>query len=334
MSSRLCKLLPAAFLCMPLVSYAQAPLGQLYSTVAKVRGSVNLANGGTTVLSGSSIEAGQEPASLVLGRGGSVTVCQGTTVSINSSANGHDLMFSFGSGAIESRYAIGTSADVILTPDFRFAMTGPGEFDLNIEISPQGDTCVRSLGASTGGVIVTENIGDGTYQIKPSDFVLFRKGRVADVAINPHGIWCGCPAPKETRRDVQVAEAPKPVAVPVRETPASPPVSKASSRPTATPAPVQAPAQAQVPINPILPSAVPESLKQPLAERIVEENKHMVADAPFVFSYDGSAPAYTNQVMRLRFELSDKFILSPAVQLPAPKPSKKGFWQKVAGLFR
>jgi len=323
MSSSFCKILPAALLCLPLVSYAQAPVGQLYSTTAKVRGSVTLANSGTTVLSGSSIDAGQEPANLVLNRGGSLTICQRTSVSVSSSANGRDLMFSFGSGTLQSRYLIGSSADVFITPDFRFVLTGPGEFDLNIGISPQGDTCVRSENASTGGVIVSEQMGDGSYQVKPSDFVVFHKGHVADVSLNPKGIACGCPPPPETRRESYVAEAPKP-APPPAASPAIPAVKTASVNSNPPPAPV----------NPLLPSAIPDSLKQPLAERIVAEGKHMVADAPFVFSYDGSAPAYTNQVMRLRFEFNDRSILSPAVQPPAPKPLKKGFWQKVGAWFR
>jgi hypothetical protein len=74
---------------------------------------------------------------------------------------------------------------------------------------------VRSRKESTGGVIVHEQMGDGSYQIKPSDFVLFRKGRVADVEVNP-AMNCGCPAVKEPARQTVLAEAapvtpPKPV---------------------------------------------------------------------------------------------------------------------------
>src|SRR3954469_19624382 len=116
----------------PAVLHAQAPVGELFSTIARVRGSVTLAGGGTTVLSGSSIEAGVQPARLELHRGGNLMVCQGTTVSVSASASGRDLMFSFGSGYLESHYTIGASSDSIVTPDFRFVITGPGEFDLDV----------------------------------------------------------------------------------------------------------------------------------------------------------------------------------------------------------
>jgi hypothetical protein len=189
-------LLTAAVACAPVLAHAQLPIGELYSTLARVRGSVSLDGGGTTILSGSSIEAGEQPARLVLNRGGELNICQQTNVSVSASANGRDLMFSFGSGTLESRYKINASSDVIVTPDLRFVITGPGEFDLDIGILPSGDTCVHSYGESTGGVIVNEQMGDSTYQIKPSDFVVFRKGHIADVDANPIATVCGCPHPK------------------------------------------------------------------------------------------------------------------------------------------
>src|SRR5450755_2063863 len=73
---------------------AQQTLGELYATDASVKGSVVLAGSGTSVLSGSSIQAGAQAATLKLERGGSLLVCQGTKLSINSSQNGHELMFS------------------------------------------------------------------------------------------------------------------------------------------------------------------------------------------------------------------------------------------------
>lgn len=205
----------ASLLCLPLSLCAQAPVGQLYSTVARVRGQVAMASGGTTVLSGSSIESGEQPASLVLNRGGNLNICQHTSVAVSASANGRDLMFSFGSGNIESRYSVAAASDVIITPDFRFVITGPGEFDLDVGITPNGDTCVHSLRASTGGVIVNEQMGDGTYQVKPSDFVVFRKGRIANVEVNPRDFACGCPAPKPSRQETYVAKV-EPTPAPVQ----------------------------------------------------------------------------------------------------------------------
>ncbi len=215
MPSRLPQLaLTALIVTAPLALPAQAPVGELFSTVARVRGAVTLAGGGTTVLSGSSIEAGEQPAQLQLNRGGTLVVCQGTTVTVSASQSRGDLMFSFGSGTIESAYKIGSSSDVIITPDFRFVITGPGDFDFDVGILPHGDTCVRSRGQSTGGIIVNEQFGDGSYQVKPSESVVFRKGRVANVEVNPAGVTCGCPPVAVPARETQVAKAAAPTPAP------------------------------------------------------------------------------------------------------------------------
>jgi hypothetical protein len=303
-------LLLAAFACTPVFAAAQLPVGELYSTLARVRGSVNLDSGGTTILSGSSIDSGEQPARLALRRGGELDVCQRTSVAVSASANGRDLMFSFGSGTIQSRYKIAASSDVIVTPDLRFVITGPGEFDLDIGIAPDGDTCIHSYSESTGGVIVNQQMEDGSYQVKPSDFVVFRKGKLTDVDTAPTGS-CGCPHPKET----YVARAPEPPPAPVR-------IQPTQSQPTAA---VNAP-----PVQPASPS------------------EHAVVDAPFVFDASGGPPPLTARVMRLRMESKPYPGLAPAVQPPSRKsnkvaktsvagtgvdkngkPLKKGFWHRL-----
>jgi hypothetical protein len=205
----------------PALCHAQAAVGELFSTMAHVRGSVQLAGSGTTVLSGSSIDAGEQPARLALNRGGNLVICQGTSVSVNASTSGNDLMFSFGSGTIEPSYTIGASSDVIVTPDFRFVITGPGDFDFDIGELPHGETCVRSRARSTGGIIVNEQMGDGTYQVKPGDSVVFHNGRVANASSTPSAP-CGCPPVKESRVETQVAKAapaPPPAPMPVAPSP-------------------------------------------------------------------------------------------------------------------
>jgi hypothetical protein len=295
MSSRFSTLLATVIACSPLLLHAQAPVGELFSTAAEVRGSVALAGGGTTILSGSSISAGSLPAKLNLNRGGNLTICSGTSVAVSSSANGQNLMFSFGSGTIESRYSMNASSDLILTPDLRFVVTGPGEFDLDVGISNNGDTCVHSARNSTGGVIVSELMGDGTYQIKPADFVVFRTGRVTNADINPLGVSCGCPVPKQT----SVAKA-----------------EPAPSRPAPAP-------------------SLPSSLQQPLAWKPPATQEHVEVDAPFVFNADRLAPAPTARVMQLRVESKNSFRgFHPEVQPPPARPKKKGSWRKfMSALF-
>src|SRR5215472_2414040 len=79
-------------------TWAQQSLGELYATDASVKGSVILAGSGTSVVSGSAIQAGAQTATLKLDRGGSLLVCPGTNLSITASQNGRSLLLSVNSG--------------------------------------------------------------------------------------------------------------------------------------------------------------------------------------------------------------------------------------------
>src|SRR5208337_4574875 len=97
-------------------SGAQQNVGALFASDASVKGSVVLANSGTKVLSGSSIAAGAQTATLKLERGGSMMICPGTNLAITTSQNGRQLMFSMDTGNLEMDYPIGAASDNLLTP--------------------------------------------------------------------------------------------------------------------------------------------------------------------------------------------------------------------------
>ncbi len=118
--------------------FAQQNVGELYATDASVKGSVLLANSGTSVLSGSSIEAGTHPATLKLERGGTMLICSGTNLSVSASKSGRELMFSLNSGDLEMNYPLGASADTLLTPDFHLLMPGPGTVHLAVKVTAAG----------------------------------------------------------------------------------------------------------------------------------------------------------------------------------------------------
>ncbi len=193
------------------VTLAQQNVGELFASDASVKGSVVLANSGTKVMSGSSIAAGAQTATLKLERGGSMMICPGTNLAVTTSQNGRQFMFSMNAGNIEMDYPIGAAADNLLTPDFRLLLPGPGHLHIAVRVSSGGNTCVQSLPSNTSAIVVSEGMGDASYQVKPNEAVIFNGGRISGAA--PTRESCGCPAPPPT----QVAKAPPPQ--PVQPTP-------------------------------------------------------------------------------------------------------------------
>ncbi len=196
---------------MPMLAAAQQAqsIGQLFATDASVKGSVMLAGSGTSVLSGSSIEAGTQAATLKLDRGGSLLVCEGTKLSIASSQSGRQMLFSLNSGNLELNYPLGTEADNLLTPDLRLLLPGPGTVHVAVRVAPNGDTCVQSLPWNAAAIVISETMGDATYQVKPDEAVVFKGGHLVQASKSKSN--CGCP--KETP-PTQVAKAtPPPAAI-------------------------------------------------------------------------------------------------------------------------
>ena len=172
------------------VARAQNSVGQIFASDATVKGSVTLAAEGAHVMSGSTVAAGDATAVLKLDRGGEIKVCPHTTMSVATSQSGRDLMLGIDSGGLETHYTVSATADSILTPDFRILLAGPGRFDFAIETGKSGDTCVRALPGNSSSLIVSELMGDSTYQVKPAERLVFRNGKL----INPdhENASCGC----------------------------------------------------------------------------------------------------------------------------------------------
>jgi len=207
-----------AVVCAAAAARGQSAIGDLYASDASVKGSVVLAAGGTRVLSGSSVTAGDSPAVLKLARGGEVRVCPRTNLAVSSSQSGRDLLLGMGNGELEADYSLASSADTIMTPDFRILLAGPGSFHFAVGTDNKGNSCVKALGGNTASVIVSELMGDGTYQVKPDEQVLFHGG---SVAAPDHIVGsCGCPAPAPVMR---AETQPKPPEAAPPPTPPLPP---------------------------------------------------------------------------------------------------------------
>src|SRR5580692_1318979 len=160
------------------------------------------------VPSGSSVTALSDTTVMRLPRGGDFYVCPHSTVSVNRSRNGPDLMLAIGVGALETHIKLGNSTDEVVTPDFRILLRGPGEFDYAIRADPQGNTCVKTLPGNTSPAIIYELLGDGKYEFQPRDQIVFHAGRLRSEDTAFHGassdgnetilpVECGCPPPPQ-----------------------------------------------------------------------------------------------------------------------------------------
>ena len=285
-----------------------------------------LAVAGNSLASGSSITAGADTAVLNLARGGEVHVCPGTTVSVTPSQNGHNVMLGVNTGALEAHYSLDASSDSVVTPDFRILLAGPGEFHYAISTDTHGNTCVRALPGNTASAIVSEVLGDRTYQVKATDQLVFHSGQLdrVDMAVP---LECGCPPPRQ----------------PVLRT-ANEPSQIIDAPPTS--GPVTNPASAE-PVRPEIAGSDGLPAAAPLKVSVAQNDLHVQVEAPFVFHATGPPPAPVEDVRALPLDprpYQALVVSTPLPPAPGQKPSgtetasadappRRGFFGKLRGFF-
>ena len=212
---------------------APADVGELFATEATAKGPELLAGTGMNVASGAQASAGKAIATLRLNRGGEIKLCPHSSINASALATG-GLMLSMNASTVELNYPIDNLFDTLITPDFSLMLVGPGVFHFAVGVSGRGDTCIRPLLGNSSSIIVRETMGNGIYQVRPDEAVLFSGGKLSGrYALTTE---CGCPAAAVPV--TRAANAPK-------DKPAPPP---AATAPAPQPEPGQVHVQVDAPL--------------------------------------------------------------------------------------
>ncbi len=183
-------------LVVPLLA-AQQPIGRTSATEVQVSGAVDISHGQTLLGNGSAITAGQQAVTIALERGGELRLCSTSSVHLSKDRSIDDpassaLMMALDRGAIEANYAVGKYSDVLMTPDLRILISGPGQAELSIRVNTKGDTCVDNHGAGAPYVTVSSQLEGGAYRVLPDQRVNFEHGSLHEV-VDHEPEACGCP---------------------------------------------------------------------------------------------------------------------------------------------
>ncbi|HVC46106.1 MAG TPA: hypothetical protein VND90_02560 [Terracidiphilus sp.] len=172
---------------------------------ATVTGALEVTSGKAIIAASGTVTSGTQTTSVLLPRRGTLQVCAGTSVklaadtSVPAGGGQPGLLMALDQGALEASFATGRNADILLTPDFRILISGPGSADLKIRLGEHGDTCVDNplVQGSAPYVLVTSVFDGSVYRVQPGQRVMFQHGSTHEVVDNEKEP-CGCPAPVHT----------------------------------------------------------------------------------------------------------------------------------------
>lgn len=199
-------------------------------SASAVAGPIQAWKGRAYIASSAAITAGATTAQVTLPYRGMLRVCPATTVRLSADANVPanefpGLMMALDGGALEASFAITRNSDVVLTPNFRILIGGPGSSDVKVRLGQGGDTCVDNSGANAPYVVVTSVFDSGLYRVQPGQRVMFEHGDLHTV-VDEEKEPCGCPAPGQKVNEFPLAQSEglaPPAALPPVTSPKQPP---------------------------------------------------------------------------------------------------------------
>jgi hypothetical protein len=326
-----------AFAVLPLA--AQQPIGRTSAPEVQVSGAVDISHGETRLGNGSQITAGDQAVKISLQRGGGLQLCATSTVHLAKDRSIDDpassaLMMALDRGAIEANYTVGKYSDVLMTPDLRILISGPGQAQLSIRVNIHGDTCIDNHGPDAPYVTVSSQLEGGVYRVLPDQRVSFQRGSLKEV-VDHEPEPCGCPPMPVTSVASNGNSA---------TTPATP--GRAVGGPSSTPAdtafPIAESEGLAAPPKPSSAPTVPPGQTHAQVTVPLTYNGENPAAAPAASSNAEPAPAAAPPAAVAQVSAPTQ---APATQTPTPsqpeiasppanpKPPSNGFFHRIGHLF-
>jgi len=176
-----------------------------HDEAAVVTGALEVTAGKAIIATSGSITSGSRTTDVVLPRRGTLRVCASTTVKLAADTSmdtsvpvggNPGLLLAMDHGAVEMSFADmpDRNADVLMTPDFRILIGGPGASEVKVRLGNEGDTCVDNSGKDAPYVVVTSIFEGGLYRVQPGQRVMFQHGSLREV-VDQEKEPCGCPPP-------------------------------------------------------------------------------------------------------------------------------------------
>lgn len=168
-----------------------------------VTGALEVTKGKAVIVASGAVTAGDRTTEVTLPHRGVLRVCASTTVKLASDTSvpaGEvpGLMMAIDHGALEASFATGRNSDIVMTPDFRILIGGPGAAEVKVRLGQGGDTCVDNAGVNAPYVLVTSVFDGGAYRVQPGQRVMFQHGNLHEV-VDQEKEPCGCPPDAEPK---------------------------------------------------------------------------------------------------------------------------------------
>jgi hypothetical protein len=170
---------------------------------ATVTGALEVSKGKAVIAASGAVTAGDRTTEVTLPHRGVLRVCASTTVKLASDSSvpageTPGLMMAIDHGALEASFATGRNSDIVMTPDFRILIGGPGAAEVKVRLGQGGDTCVDNAGINAPYVLVTSVFDGGAYRVQPGQRVMFQHGSLHEV-VDQEKEPCGCPPDAEPK---------------------------------------------------------------------------------------------------------------------------------------